>query len=82
MAVEVEPSCQKSVTDSIREAVRQMVSDMEIHMKQRYERMLSSFFMQKKLHPLTSMLAERLQRQNCGCEHSETVGGVFQQWQQ
>ena len=28
------------------------------------------------------MLAERLQRQNSGCEHSEAVGGAFQQWQQ
>ena len=25
---------------------------------------------------------ERLQRPNSGCEHSEAVGGVFQQWQQ
>jgi len=28
------------------------------------------------------MLAERLQRLNGGCEHSEEVGGAFQQWQQ
>ena len=28
------------------------------------------------------MLAECLWRPNSGCEHSEVVGGVFQQWRQ
>ena len=31
-------------------------------------------------HSLT--LAECLHKPNCGCEHSEAVGDVFQQWQQ
>ena len=29
-----------------------------------------------------SVLAEHLWRANSGCEHSEVVGGAFQQWQQ
>ena len=33
-------------------------------------------------HWHSSMLAECLGRPNSGCEHSEVVGGVFQQWQQ
>ena len=42
-----------------------------------------NFSMQKKLHHYHSlMLAERLWRPNSACEHSEAVGGVFQQWQQ
>ena len=42
-----------------------------------------NFSMQKKLHHYHSlMLAERLRRPNSACDHSEAVGGVFQQWQQ
>ena len=33
-------------------------------------------------HQHSVMLAEHLWRTNSGCEHSEPVGGAFQQWQQ
>ena len=36
----------------------------------------------KGTHWHSLMLAERLRRLNGGCEHSEEVGGAFQQWQQ
>ena len=42
-----------------------------------------NFSMQQKWHPLTQVtLVECLWRPNSGCEHSEAVGGAFQQWGQ
>jgi len=38
--------------------------------------------MQKKWHPLTFIDPEHFWRPNGGCEHSEVVGDVLQQWQQ
>ena len=68
-------------TDGSRGASGGTVSDMEAHAKQRYT---TEVLHTKKngtyWHSLT--LAECLWRPNSGCEHSEAVGGAFQQWQQ
>ena len=57
-----------------------MVSDVEVWMKQRH---ITEFIHAVKWHLMTSlMLAECLWRPNSGCQHSEAVGGIFQQWQQ
>ena len=55
-----------------------MLSDMKVCMKQR----CAIEFQQKKKNGIrwhSSTLTECLWRPNSGCEHSETVGDVFQQ---
>ena len=56
-----------------------MVSDMEVQMK---ERCATKLLCVEKIAPtdILWMLAEHLWRPNIGCEHSEVVSGVFQQW--
>ena len=54
-----------------------MVSDMEVHMKQRC---VSELFHAEKLLPLIFIDVERLWRPNSGCEHSVAEDGDFQQW--
>ena len=51
-------------------------SDMEVRMKQRCA---TEFLHEGKTSHL-SVLAELSWRPNSGCDHSEVVGGVFQQW--
>jgi len=52
----------------------------EVHMKQRC---VIEFLCVEKMAPWhSSMPAKCWWRTNCGCEHSEAVGGAFQQWQQ
>jgi len=58
-----------------------MASDREMCMKQRY---VVGFLQVEKIPAInifthSSMLAEHFWRPNSGCEHSEAVGGVFQQ---
>ena len=59
-----------------------MASDVEVQMNKGVS--LNTFMRTKKKgsHWHSSTLAERLWRPNSGCEHSEAVGGVFQQWWQ
>jgi len=58
-----------------------MASEMEVCMKQKC---VVKVLQLKKKWTLShsSILTEHLWRPNSGCEHSEAVGGVFQQWQQ
>jgi len=78
MAVEVEPSHQNSVTfcchatNGSRGAVWQK------------QRCVTEFLHAEKngIHWCSSTPAEHLWRPNSECEHSEAVGGAFQQWQQ
>ena len=58
-----------------------MVSDMEVCMKQSC--VTESFHAEKNgTHWCSLMLAEHFWKPSNGCEHSETVGGAFQQWWQ
>jgi len=58
-----------------------MVSDTEMWMKQRSG--IEFLHTEKKWHHWCSlMLAEHFWRPTSGCEHSEVVGGAFQQWWQ
>jgi len=87
MAVVVEPShhypitCCCCVTDGSRGQSDKMAAHVDVHMKQRC---VTEFLLVEKngtrWHSL--MLAECFWRPNSGCEHSEAVGGVFQQWWQ
>ena len=56
-----------------------IVSDLEVHMKQRGVTEILCAEKKRDIHWHSSMLAEHLWRSNRGCEHSEAVGGVFQQ---
>ena len=84
MAVEVEPSCQYSVTCCCcvtHEAERQydrMVSDVEV------QRCVIAFLHAEKhgSHWHSLMLAECFWRPNSGSEHNKVTGGGFQQWWQ
>jgi len=55
-----------------------MVSDMEAWMKQRG---ITEFLHAEKMSP-ADFTDICLWKPNSGCEHSEVVSGVFQQWQQ
>ena len=58
-----------------------MVTDMEVHMKQKC--VIELLCVEKNgTYWDSSTLTECLWRPNSGCEHSEAVGGAFQQWQQ
>jgi len=50
-----------------------IASDMEVCVKQKY---VIDFLRAVK----TAHIAEHLRRPKSGCEYSEAVGGVFQQW--
>ena len=52
------------------------VSDMEVGMKQK----CTTEFWKNSTHWHSSTLAEHWWSPNSGCEHSEVVGGAFQQW--
>jgi len=55
--------------------------DVEVHMKQRC--VIEFLHVEKSgSHWHSLMLAECLWRPNCGCGHSETVDGAFQQRRQ
>ena len=84
MVVDDVPSLQYSVTVWQMAAEGQtdkMVSGMKVGMNQRCG---TEFLLVEKScnywHSLT--LAEHLLRPTSGCQHSEAVGGAFQQWQQ
>ena len=87
MAVEVEPSCQYSitlcccVTDGSRGAVWRNGVWQKVNMMQRS---VTEFLHVNKKGTCwhSSTLTECLWRTNSGCEHSEVVGSAFQQWQQ
>ena len=59
-----------------------MGSDMEVHTKQKCG---IEFLHGEKMAPTDirfCLLAECFRRPNSGCEHSQVVGGAFQQWGQ
>ena len=87
MAVEAEPSHQYSimcccrVTDGSRGAVWQN----DIWCRSADEAKVCNWILLWRKNDTlwhSSVLAEHLCRPNSGCEHSEMVGGAFQQWQQ
>ena len=57
----------------------QTLSDMEVHLK---HRCITKFLHAEKKKWHSSIVAEHLWRPKSGHEHSEVVGGVFQQWHQ
>ena len=57
-----------------------VMSDKEVYVKQRC--VTEFFHMEKKKEKLHHLHLLVLAEPNRGCEHSEAVSGVFQQWQQ
>ena len=87
MAVEVEPSHQYSITFCccVTDGSRGAVWQNGVWHGSAYEAKVCHWIppcRKNGTHWHSLMLAEHLWRPNSGCEHSEVVGGAFQQWWQ
>ena len=87
MEVEVEPSCQYSITFCccMTDGSRGVLWQNAMWHRSVYEAEVCHWILahgKNGTHWHSSMLAGHLGRDNSGCEYSEVVGGAFEQWWQ